>query len=192
MINRVAAISGAPGKEIPLTKLKIIHSNHFQSTKCLPARKQTCKENCLMLTVWWPAHGSEWEELRPQVIQRFLVGDGDVVQLRGNVQVPFVSVDVRLTLLQAFLRPRERAELLRENQRCCGLIVCVFQGAEFLQEMHHQPFEAGLGKLHADNGVMPYCGANSLCSFLCRSWSGGNSSLSKIKIVTFFFFCLKL
>lgn len=73
-----------------------------------------------MLTVWWPAYGSEWEELRPQVIQRFLVGgvaigDGDAVQLREVVQVPFVSVDVRLTLLQAFVRLLERAELLREK-----------------------------------------------------------------------------
>lgn len=74
-----------------------------------------------MLTVWWPAYGSEWEELRPQVIQRFLVGggvvvgEGDAVQLREVVQVPFVSVDVRLTLLQAFLRLRERAELLWEK-----------------------------------------------------------------------------
>lgn len=97
----------------------------------------------------------------------------------------------------------------------------VFQRAELLQEMHHQPAEAGLGELHADNGVLAYCGANSLWSNpqsvycdrsrklsfplfslkgkkknpdtvpdgpLCRSWSGRNSSMSRIKIKLFIFF----
>lgn len=59
---------------------------------------------------------------------------------------------------------RREQSFCRRKQRCCGRIVRVFQRAELLQEMHHRPAEAGLGELHADNGVLAYCGANSLCS----------------------------